>query len=114
MDNRSPIPPMTSSTTSTRATGSRPSACALLRRGQIRSDYLSLLALSALFIVIWAGTGAGYFWPVWPILGISIGRFRGVCRRSPRPVAPGPQDVLGRHRPDVTGETFESYGPPTT
>lgn len=27
------------------------------------------LAVSALLVAIWALTGAGYFWPVWPILG---------------------------------------------
>jgi hypothetical protein len=29
-----------------------------------------------LFIAIWAFTGFGYFWPVWPILGISIGALK--------------------------------------
>lgn len=27
------------------------------------------LAVSALLVAIWALTGAGYFWPMWPILG---------------------------------------------
>ena len=35
-------------------------------RPQLPATYL---AVSALLIVIWALSGAGYFWPMWPILG---------------------------------------------
>ena len=39
---------------------------------------------AVLFVAIWAVTGFGYFWPVWPIMGISIGvPKRGRCWRSP-------------------------------
>jgi hypothetical protein len=31
------------------------------------------LAVSLLLIAIWAATGMGYFWPMWPILGWGIG-----------------------------------------
>jgi len=30
-------------------------------------------AVNLLLIVVWAITGAGYFWPMWPILGWGIG-----------------------------------------
>ena len=30
---------------------------------------MTYLAVSALLVLIWALTGAGYFWPIWPILG---------------------------------------------
>ena len=33
------------------------------------------LAMAALLVVIWAATGAGYFWPVWPILGVGVKAF---------------------------------------
>jgi hypothetical protein len=33
---------------------------------------VTYLAVSALLIVIWALTGAGYFWPIWPILGWGV------------------------------------------
>jgi len=33
----------------------------------------SWAVLSALFLVIWLATGAGTFWPIWPIAGIGIG-----------------------------------------
>lgn len=29
--------------------------------------------MAVVFVVIWALTGAGYFWPVWPILGWGMG-----------------------------------------
>jgi hypothetical protein len=36
--------------------------------------HLALYLLVNLFlIVIWALTGHGYFWPIWPILGWGIG-----------------------------------------
>ena len=30
------------------------------------------LAVSILVVAIWALTGAGYFWPMWPILGMGV------------------------------------------
>ncbi len=51
------------------------------------SDLRRLLPLAALLIAIWALTGAGYFWPVWPILGVGISMLApGGCghRRGPR------------------------------
>ena len=46
------------------------------------------VGVSVMLVVIWALTGAGYFWPIWPILGWGIGvvadtggRLRGPCRR---------------------------------
>jgi DUF1707 SHOCT-like domain len=54
------------------------------------SELGGLLATSILLVAIWALTGMGYFWPVWPILGWGVfvvpgalhgGRVR-ACRRS--------------------------------
>lgn len=41
------------------------------------------LLVMALLVAIWAITGAGYFWPVWPALGWGIGLMgpRGCSRR---------------------------------
>jgi hypothetical protein len=33
-----------------------------------------------MLIVIWATTGAGYFWPIWPLLGWGVGL---VTKKSP-------------------------------
>lgn len=44
------------------------------------------LAVMALLVVIWALTGMGYFWPIWPMLGWGIGVFSdGSARRALRP-----------------------------
>jgi uncharacterized membrane protein len=47
-----------------------------LDRAQARRDALSLLMtgplVSAMLLVVWAATGAGYFWPIWPLLGMSF------------------------------------------
>ena len=37
-----------------------------------RSELGGLLATSMLLVAIWALTGMGYFWPVWPILGWGV------------------------------------------
>ena len=45
------------------------------------------VSVSVMLVAIWALTGAGYFWPVWPILGWGIGvladagRLGRPCRR---------------------------------
>jgi hypothetical protein len=63
--------------------GARPAA-------RSRSELGNFLATSVLLVAIWAVTGMGYLWPVWPILGwgvfvvpgvLSGGRVR-ACRRS--------------------------------
>jgi hypothetical protein len=47
-----------------------------LDRAQARRDALALLltgpVVTALLIVVWAAAGAGYFWPIWPMLGMSF------------------------------------------
>lgn len=45
----------------------------------------SYLGVMALLVAIWALTGMGYFWPVWPMLGWGLGLFShaGAVRRLP-------------------------------
>ena len=31
------------------------------------------LVVNTMLIIVWAATGAGYFWPIWPIAGWAIG-----------------------------------------
>ena len=31
------------------------------------------LIVNTMLVVIWAATGAGYFWPIWPIAGWGVG-----------------------------------------
>jgi hypothetical protein len=42
------------------------------KRG-FRAHFAVYLAVNALLVAIWALTSAGYFWPVWPMLGWGIG-----------------------------------------
>ena len=76
------------------------------RRASRRTDLGPFVAVSLLLVAIWAFTGMGYFWPVWPIAGWGIsflcpGRLGGpwshgsssrACSRSrwPSSLAAGP------------------------
>jgi hypothetical protein len=42
------------------------------RRGGGHGELRAFVATSILLVAIWALTGAGYFWPVWPILGWGV------------------------------------------
>jgi hypothetical protein len=43
-----------------------------------------VIPIAVLLIAIWALTGAGYFWPMWPIGAIALGAFKGAaCGRQP-------------------------------
>ena len=48
---------------------------AIRRLGQKRAyqrQVQQYLLVNAILIVIWAATGQGYFWPIWPIFGWGI------------------------------------------
>ena len=38
-----------------------------------RADFVPFVLVNLMLIVIWAATGAGYFWPIWPLLGWGLG-----------------------------------------
>ena len=55
-------------------------------RGSRRPDFGPFIFVSLMLVGIWALTGMGYFWPVWPIAGwgfsfVGPGSLRGPCRR---------------------------------
>jgi len=56
----------------TRLTADLPVREAPRRRRLRRADLQPYLAVMVLLIAIWALTGAGYFWPVWPMLGWGV------------------------------------------
>jgi Domain of unknown function (DUF1707)/2TM domain len=51
-------------------------------------DFVPYLGVMALLVAIWALTGMGYFWPVWPALGWGLGLVLRVpaCRKGRRAV----------------------------
>ena len=73
-------------------------------RAHARRDALLLTItgplVTAVLLAAWAAAGAGYFWPVWPMLGMSIavlvalyrafGPLPEVAARAPEPPAPDP------------------------
>src|SRR5919107_1933492 len=59
------------------------------QRSWRQTELTAFVAVNLLLIVIWAATGAGYFWPIWPLLGWGIGL---IGPWSCWPLAP-------RHRP---------------
>jgi class 3 adenylate cyclase len=76
------------------------------------------LLVNVLLIGIWAASGGGYFWPVWPILGWGIGvaahaapLIAGVGTRSPR-AKPGGEARAGQARdaPTSVDEMASSVG----
>ena len=46
-----------------------------LDRGEreLRQHAASYVVVNLMLIGIWAATGAGYFWPIWPLLGWGAG-----------------------------------------
>ena len=46
---------------------------ALLRRRRLRLDAGALAILNLFLVGIWLAAGAGYFWPVWSLLGCALG-----------------------------------------
>lgn len=43
------------------------------QRAELAGQASRYLAVMVLLVAIWALTGAGYFWPIWPMLGWGIG-----------------------------------------
>jgi hypothetical protein len=50
---------------------------AAVKRLKARRDFRThagiYVIVNALLVVIWAASGAGYFWPIWPIAGWGVG-----------------------------------------
>jgi hypothetical protein len=68
-------------------------------RAHARRDALLLTItgplVTAILLAAWAATGAGYFWPVWPLLGMSIA----VLIALYRAFGPLPQAAAGAPEP---------------
>jgi hypothetical protein len=42
-------------------------------RRELRDHVRTFVLVNLFLIVIWAASGGGYFWPIWPIVGWGIG-----------------------------------------
>jgi uncharacterized membrane protein len=47
----------------------------LVKRREFTAHLAAYVFVNVLVVAIWASTGAGFFWPVFPILGWGIGVF---------------------------------------
>jgi hypothetical protein len=56
----------------------------LRKKRDFRAHVFIYVAVNAMLVVIWAVTGSGFFWPIFPILGWGVG------------VAANAWDVYGR------------------
>ena len=54
------------------------------QRPRLRHELVPYLAVNLVLIAIWAATGAGYFWPIWPLLGWGLGLMGPCARAVPR------------------------------
>ena len=66
-------------------------------RAQARRDAFAFTIsgplVTAVLLLVWAATGSGYFWPIWPMLGMSIALLVALWRAF-GPV-PDPQAAAG-------------------
>jgi Domain of unknown function (DUF1707)/2TM domain len=67
------------------ASVSTPPAARRERRHWDSDHVRAYLGVSLMLVAIWALTGAGYFWPIWPMLGWGIGVFADTGGRLGRP-----------------------------
>ena len=56
-----------------------PTIAAEHRRARVRAIVLPYIVVNSFLIVIWAVTGGGYFWPIWPIIGWGFGVVMGLA-----------------------------------
>lgn len=51
----------------------RREAARAAERRELAGHVSAFVLVNVLLLVVWAATGAGYFWPIWPLLGWGIG-----------------------------------------
>ncbi|NQX10979.1 2TM domain-containing protein [Microbacteriaceae bacterium VKM Ac-2855] len=77
----------------------------LKRKQEFRGTLTGWIGISAVTTVIWAVTGADYyFWPIWPMIGVGIG----VASQAAAIWGPGKRDISEE---DVEAEIRRLQGP---
>ncbi len=62
----------------------------LKAKRDFRNHVAIYVIVNAMLIFIWALSGAGYFWPIWPILGWGVGlAFNGYAVHVQKPITEG-------------------------
>ena len=56
----------------------------ITNRREFRNHVLTYCAVNLLLVLIWAASGAGYFWPIWVIGGWGIGLAAHAWQAYPR------------------------------
>ena len=54
---------------------------------QRRTHVVFYVVVNAFLVLLWAVSGAGYFWPIWPILGWGIGLARNAWTVHAKPIS---------------------------
>ena len=74
----------------------------------VRIHFTTYLLVNLLLIGIWAASGAGYFWPIWPILGWGIGV---ACHAAPLLATRGSPPPPSRSRSHSSRRRLETEEP---
>lgn len=71
---------------------------------ELRLHVVVFVLVNVMLIIIWAATGGGYFWPIWPIGGWAIGlASHTMTVLYQRPIAEADvQAEIDRHQNDAT------------
>src|ERR1041385_1863453 len=64
----------------------------LKKKSDFRAHFLAYVTVNALLLSIWAATGRGFFWPVFPLFGWGIGVVFNWWDAYRRPALPGGRD----------------------
>src|SRR3954454_14330160 len=74
----------------------------------VRIHLTTYLVVNLLLIGIWAASGGGYFWPIWPILGWGIGVG---CHAAPLLARRGSRPPRARIEPEARGDQRPALEP---
>ncbi len=86
----------------------------LEEKRDFRTHVVTYVVVNGVFVGIWAVTGAGYFWPIWPLLGWGVGLvLHAWTLFGQRPITEAEVDrEMRRQRPDIVAGTDRGSGDP--
>lgn len=86
----------------------------LEEKRDFRTHLVTYVVVNGVLVGIWAVTGAGYFWPIWPLLGWGVGLvLHAWTLFGQRPITEADVDrEMRRQRPDIVAGTDRGPGDP--